>query len=192
LSHKTKVDSLLVVWPQNHWDSFSSVWVSKLMATVCEWFCLKTNQTVLTGLASKPVVTVSSGLASKPTATVSGGLASKPAATVFSGLASKPVATVFSSLASKLVVMVSPGLASKPAIGFLVEPQNQGGGGFSDLGLKTDSFGLVIWASKSPRRFFGLGLKTKQALVCRLRHKMNGGRSAQDTCQDLAACFAWK
>jgi hypothetical protein len=45
--------------------------------------------------------------------------------------------------------------------GFLVEPQNQGGGGFSGLGLKTGSSGLVIWASKSPRRFLGLGLKTK-------------------------------
>jgi hypothetical protein len=52
--------------------------------------------------------------------------------TVFAGLASKPVATV------------SPGLASKSVVGFLVEPQNQGGGGFSGLGLKTDSFGLVI------------------------------------------------
>jgi hypothetical protein len=90
------------------------------------------------------------GLASKPSATVSCGLASKPAATVFSGLASKPVATIFSSLASKLVATVSPGLASKPLVGFLVEPQNQGGGGFSSLGLKTGSFGLVIWASKSP------------------------------------------
>jgi hypothetical protein len=28
--------------------------------------------------------------------------------------------------------------------GFLVEPQNQGGGGFPSLGLKTGSFGLVI------------------------------------------------
>jgi hypothetical protein len=90
-------------------------------------------------------------LASKPVATVSGGLASKPAAMVFSGLASKPVATVFSSLASKLVTMVSPSLASKPAVGFLVEPQNQGGGGFSGLGLKTGCSGLVIWALKSPR-----------------------------------------
>jgi hypothetical protein len=66
-------------------------------------------------------------------------------------------------LTSKLVVTVSPGLASKPAIGFLVEPQNQGGGGFPGLDLKTGSSGLVIWASKSPRRFLGLGLKTKQA-----------------------------
>jgi hypothetical protein len=69
------------------------------------------------------------------------------------------------------VVTVSPGLASKPAMGFLVEPQNQGGGGFPDLGLKISSSGLVIWASKSPRRFLGLGLKTKQASVCRLCHK---------------------
>jgi hypothetical protein len=62
------------------------------------------------------------------------GLASKPMATVYSGLASKPVATVFSSLASKLVSTVSPGLASKLAVGFLVEPQNQGGGGFFRFG----------------------------------------------------------
>jgi hypothetical protein len=47
-------------------------------------------------------------------------------------------------LASKLVAMVSPGLVSKPAVGFLVEPQNQGGGGFLDLGLKTNSSGLMI------------------------------------------------
>jgi hypothetical protein len=58
---------------------------------------------------------------------VSRGLTSKPAVTVSSGLASKPAATV------------SPSLASKPVVGFLVEPQNQGGGGFPDLGLKTDS-----------------------------------------------------
>jgi hypothetical protein len=44
---------------------------------------------------------------------------------------------------------------------FLVEPQNQGGGGFPDLGLKIGSSGLVIWASKSLRQFFGLCLKTK-------------------------------
>jgi hypothetical protein len=34
--------------------------------------------------------------------------------------------------------------------GFLVEPQNQGGRGFPGLGLKTGSYGLVIWVSKSP------------------------------------------
>jgi hypothetical protein len=135
---------------------------------VCEWFGLKTTRAIFAGLASKPVATVSSGLASKP------------------------VATVFSSLTPKLVAMVSPDLNSKPVVGFLVEPQNQGGGGFSGLGLKTGSFGLVIWASKWPQRFLGLGPEIKQASVCRLRHKTDGGRSVQDTGQDLAACFAWK
>jgi hypothetical protein len=37
-----------------------------------------------------------------------------------------------------------------------------------------------------------LGLKTKQASVCRLRHKIDGGRSAWDTRRDIAACLAWK
>jgi hypothetical protein len=161
LSLKTKVYGLSVVWPQNHSDGFPSIWASKPMTTVCEWFGLKTIQTVFIDFASKPVATVSSSLASKPAATVFTGLAFKPVVTVFSSLASKLVAMVFSSLVSKLVVTVSPGLASKPVIGFLVEPQNQGGGGFSDLGLKTGSSGLVIWASKSPRRFHSLGLKTK-------------------------------
>jgi hypothetical protein len=70
----------------------------------------------------------------------------KTTRTVLAGLASKPVATVFAGLPSKSVVTVSPRSASKPAVGFLVEPQNQGGGGFPGLGLKTDSSGLVIWA----------------------------------------------
>jgi hypothetical protein len=103
-------------------------WLSlKTKVDGCEWFGLKTTRTVFTSLASKLVATVSSGLVSKPTATV------------FAGLASKPVATVFSSLASKLVATVSPDLASKPTVGFLVEPQNQGGGGFPGLGLKIGS-----------------------------------------------------
>jgi hypothetical protein len=83
------------------------------MATVCEWFDLKTTWTIS------------------------------------SGLASKPAATVFSSLTSKLIATVSLGLASKPVVGFLVEPQNQGDGGFLGLTLKTGSYGLVISASKS-------------------------------------------
>jgi hypothetical protein len=70
-------------------------------------------------------------------------LTSKLVVTVSSGLTSKSAATVFSSLASKLVVMVSPGLTSKLALGFLVEPQNQGDGWFSDLGLKTGSHFLI-------------------------------------------------
>jgi hypothetical protein len=153
LSLKTTVDSLLVAWPQNHWDGFSTVWASKPMVTVCEWFGLKTTLTV------------------------------------FAGLALKPVATVFSSLASILVKTVSPYLASKPAVRFLVEPQNQGGGEFLGLCLKTGNSGLVIWASKSPRWFLSLGLKTMQASVCWLRYKTDGGRLARDTRRDLAACF---
>jgi hypothetical protein len=60
-------------------------------------------------------------------------------------LTSKSVATVFSGLASKPVMTVSFGLTSKLVLGFLVEPQSQGGGGFSGLGLKIGSYGLVIW-----------------------------------------------
>jgi hypothetical protein len=56
----------------------------------------------------------------------------------------KTTRTIFASLASKPVATVFPGLASQPAVGFLVEPQNQGGEGFPDLGLKTGSSGLVI------------------------------------------------
>jgi hypothetical protein len=111
---------------------------------VCEWFGVKTTRTVFAGLASKSVVTVSGALASKPAATVFTGLASKPVATISGGLASKPAAMVFSNLASKLVVTVSPSLTSKPVVGFLVEPQNKGGGEFPDLAHKTGSSGLVI------------------------------------------------
>jgi hypothetical protein len=71
LSLKTKVDGLSVVWPQNHWDGFSSVWASKLTVTVYEWFGLKTTRTVFTGWASKPMAMVSGSLASKPVVTVS-------------------------------------------------------------------------------------------------------------------------
>jgi hypothetical protein len=53
------------------------------------------------------------------------------------------------------------GLTSKPleqflrfdlktgGVGFLIESQNQGGGGFPDLGLKIDGYDLIIWTSKS-------------------------------------------
>jgi hypothetical protein len=53
-------------------------------------------------------------------------------------------------------------------------------GGFSGLGLKTGSCSLVIWASKSPQRILGLGLKTKRAMVCWLRHKIDERRTARD------------
>jgi hypothetical protein len=46
LSLKTKVNSLSVVWPQNHWDAFLR-------------FCLETGGDGFSSLASKLVVTVS-------------------------------------------------------------------------------------------------------------------------------------
>jgi hypothetical protein len=115
------------------------------VATVCEWFGLKITRTVFAGLASKSSMTV------------------------FSGLTSKPVAMVFFSLASKLVATVSPGLASKPVVDFLVEPQNQGGGGFLYLGLKITV--TVSWFGPQNQAGFG----------CRLRHKTDGGRLVWDT-----------
>jgi hypothetical protein len=96
----------------------------------------------VSGLASKPLRRFLAGLASKPVAVVCEWFGLKTTRTVSSGLALKPAATVFYSLTSKLVAMVSPGLASKPVVGFLVEPQNKGGGGFSSLGLKT---GSSVW-----------------------------------------------
>jgi hypothetical protein len=42
---------------------------------------------------------------------------------------------------------------------------------FPSLGLKTNSYALLIWALKSPGQFLGLGLKTKRASVSRLCHK---------------------
>jgi hypothetical protein len=65
--------------------------------------------------------------------------------------------------------------------------------GFSGLCLKTGSYSLVIWASKSPRRFLCLGLKIKWATICRLWHKTDRRmKMAWDTHRDLAACFTWK
>jgi hypothetical protein len=103
------------------------------------------------------------GLTSKPVCQWYG---LKTTGTVFSGLASQLVALVFSSLTLKSVATISPGLTSKAVVCFLVEPQNQGGGGFSTLDLKIDSYGLMIWASNLLRRFLGLALKTKQDRVC--------------------------
>jgi hypothetical protein len=54
------------------------------------------------------------------------------------------VATGFSGFALKLVATVSPDLTSKLVVDFLIEPQNQGGRGFSGLALKIDRYGLVI------------------------------------------------
>jgi hypothetical protein len=73
-------------------------------------------------------------------------------------LTSKPVATVFVSLTSKLVATVFLGLASKLVVGFLVEPQNQGGEGFPGLGLKTSTyeFGDLSLKISATVSWFGL------------------------------------
>jgi hypothetical protein len=55
----------------------------------------------------------------------------------------------FLGLASKPRLIVSLGLASKPAATVLVVwPQNHSFG-FPSLGLKTSSYGLMIWPTKS-------------------------------------------
>jgi hypothetical protein len=66
----------------------------------------------------------------------------------------------FLDLASKPRSMVSPGLTSELVATVLVVWLQNHSLGFSDLGLKIDSFGLVIWPTKLPRWFLGLGLKT--------------------------------
>jgi hypothetical protein len=76
---------------------FLIVCASNPMATVCEWFDLKTTPTVFTDLASKPVAMIFSSLTSKLAATVSSDMASKPVAAVSHGFASKPAVTVSSA-----------------------------------------------------------------------------------------------
>jgi hypothetical protein len=89
-------------------------------------------------------------------------------------LTSKPLGRFVSGLTSKSLGQFLLFGIKTDGNGFLVEPQNQGGGGFFGLGLKTGSYTLVILASESPRRFLGLGLKIKHALVCQLWHKIDG------------------
>jgi hypothetical protein len=172
------------------------------MLTVYEWFGLKTTRTIsyrfgpqnrwrrfVSGLASKPFGWFLLVWPQNQWRQFSPVWSQNWWRRFFSSLTSKLVATVFFSLTSKLVATVSPDLTLKSVVSFLVETQNQGGRGFSNLCLKIGNFGFVIWGSKSPRRFLGLGLKIKWASVCRLRHKTDGGRSAQDTRRDLTACF---
>jgi hypothetical protein len=69
--------------------------------------------------------------------------------------------TVSPVLASKLMAMVYPGLALK-----LVDR-------FFYLGLKIDSYDLVVWVLKLLRQFVGLSLKNNRATVYWLRHKIS-------------------
>jgi hypothetical protein len=76
--------------------------------------------------------------------------------------------------------------------GFLQFHLKTGGNGFSSLSLNTGSSGLVICVSKSPWRFLGLCLKTKQTSVYWLLHKIDGESTAWGTHRDLTACLVWK
>jgi hypothetical protein len=134
------------------------------------------------------------GWASKLGSTVCQWFDLKIIGTIFSGLASKPVTTVPLGLASKLVVNGCSQFGLKiGGNGFSQIGLKIGGGGFFWLGSQNRQLGLVIYASKSPRQFLGLGLKTKRAIICWLRHKTDWKmKTAQGTRWDLAACFTWK
>jgi hypothetical protein len=88
----------------------------------------------------------------------------------FLGWASKPRSKVCQWFCLKTTWTVSLGLASKSvARVFRFGPQNR------------------------QLRFGDMDLKTKQALVYRLRHKTDGTmKTMQGTRRDLAVCFAWK
>jgi hypothetical protein len=106
-------------------DGFSSVWASKPIVMVCEWFGLKTTRTVFAGLASKPVVMVSSSLTSKPVVIVSGGLASKPAATV-SQFGPQNRRLWFGDLGFKITATISWfGPQNHVGFGLSIAPQNR-------------------------------------------------------------------
>jgi hypothetical protein len=53
------------------------------------------------------------------------------------------------------------------------------------LSLKIGSYNLMIWVSKLPRWFLDLGLKTKQTLICWLRHKIDGWMRRCETCVEI-------
>jgi hypothetical protein len=67
-----------------------------------------------------------------------------------SGFEAKPLRQFVSGLISKSPGRFVSGLASKPLGWFSRFGQKTSGGGFPSLGLKTDFYGLVIWALKSP------------------------------------------
>jgi hypothetical protein len=59
--------------------------------------------------------------------------------------------------------------------------------GFTGLGLKTGSYSLVIWTSKSLRRFLGFGPQNYVGYGLLVAPQ----NRREDTRRDLAACFAW-
>jgi hypothetical protein len=77
------------------------------------------------------------------------------------------------------------------SVGFLVWPQNQGRQvslfGHQNRQLRFGDLSLKITVI-----VFGLDLKTKWAIICRLCYKTDGMRTARDTHRDLMPYFAWK
>jgi hypothetical protein len=62
--------------------------------------------------------------------------------------------------------------------------------GFLGLSSKPRSPVSPVWPQNRWLRFLGLELKTKWAMVCRLRYKTDRRmKTAWDTCRDLVACF---
>jgi hypothetical protein len=116
------------------------------MATVFQWFCIKTTRMIFSGLTSKLVATVFAGLTSKPVVTISASLTSKPAAMVSDSLTSKPAMIVSSGLVSKPAAMVSSSLASKPAVTVSRFGSYNRWLRFDDLCLKIT--GLLVCGSK--------------------------------------------
>jgi hypothetical protein len=122
-------------------------WDSKPRLMACQWFGLKTNRTVFSGLALKPVATVFSSLTLKPMAMASPGLASKPVACVFRFGPSNHYA-MFGDLGLKIITM-----------GFLVWASKSTAPVWW-FGTQNHPDGFLIWVSK-PRelRFIGCVIK---------------------------------
>jgi hypothetical protein len=129
LSLKTKVDCLWVVWSQNHLDGFHR-------------FGLKTGDDgFLFVWALKPMTTVSSCLTSKPARRFS---------LVWPQNQWRRFSPVWHQTGSDCFFRFDLKIGG----GFLGWASKLRWYRLPSLSLKTDSCGLVIWASKLPRRFF--------------------------------------
>jgi hypothetical protein len=74
----------------------------------------------------------------------------------------------------------------------LVEPPNQGGGGFPGLGLKTGSYGLVIWGLKITVMVSSFGPQNQAGFNLSVAPENRWeDEMAWDTRRDPAACLTW-
>jgi hypothetical protein len=102
------------------------------------------------------------------------GWATKPRSMVCQWFGFKTTGTIYQWFVLKTTGTVSWFGLKTADDGFSRFGLKTGGFGLLGLGLKIGRCGLVIWASKSPRQFLSFDFKTKQATVCRLRHKTDG------------------